>query len=64
MRDWDDYLPLVEFALNSSYREAIQSTPLRMNRIMVPCNLFQVLLHDSQRPASELTSWMGISQYE
>jgi hypothetical protein len=52
MRDWDEYSPGVEFALNSAYHEAIQSTPFRMNRITVPCNPFQVLLRDSQQPAS------------
>jgi hypothetical protein len=42
MSDRDDMLPLVEFAMNSSYHEALRSTPFRMNRITLPANPFDV----------------------
>ena len=42
-RDWNEYLPFIEFALNSSYHETIQCTPFQLNRIVVPKNPFGVL---------------------
>ena len=73
--DWDDYLPLVEFALNSAYHKTLDSTPFKMNRISVPRNPFEVLLKSNTGPDDEgdiakkdelpLTSvqrWMGMSK--
>jgi hypothetical protein len=59
--DWDDMLPLVEFAMNSSYHEAIRSTPFKINRITLPANPFDVLLHSSQQSSTETTGWLGLS---
>ena len=61
MKDWDDYLPLVEYALNSAYHDAIQSTPFRMNRITIPANPWEVLVHNSRDCSTELSGWMGVS---
>jgi hypothetical protein len=53
-----DSLSSVEFALNSSFHEAINSTPFRMNRISLLLNPFDVLLHNT-RPTTEQASWLG-----
>jgi hypothetical protein len=57
MHDWHEYLPLVEFALNSAYHEAIQTTPYRMNRITVPSTPFETLLERSQTVSTEVGSF-------
>lgn len=61
MDDWDEMLPLIEFALNSSYHDSIQSTPFRMNRLTLPANPFDVLLAKSQEQSTELSGWMGLT---
>ena len=66
LTDWDDYLPFIEFALNSSYVPAIGTTPLRMNRVNAPRNPFTELVQASKgagptTPSSGLYSWMGSS---
>lgn len=62
-RDWDEFLPFIEFALNSSYHQSIQSTPFRMNRISLPRNPFDAVM--GRVPVmSELTSTMGVSTAE
>jgi transposase InsO family protein len=43
MKDWHLQLPLVEFAMNSAYHDAIHSTPFRMNRVSLPVNPFDAL---------------------
>ena len=57
MRDWDEMLPLVEFALNSCYHQAIRSSPFRMNRITLPANPLDVLLDNKRRLPSLLAGW-------
>ncbi len=64
MTDWDDYLPMVEFALNNSYHEAIQSTPFRMNRVSLPLNPFDALVRNAQPLSTELGAWMGASRVD
>jgi hypothetical protein len=44
LKDWDECPPLVEFALNSSYHDAIKTTPFLMNRIKVPAYPFKIFL--------------------
>jgi hypothetical protein len=61
MSDWDDMLPRIEFAMNSSYHEAIRSIPFRTNRITLPANPFHVSLHSSQQNSTETTDWLGLS---
>ena len=67
MSDWDDLLPLVEFAMNSAHHEAIKSTPFKMNRITFPANPFDVLLHHhaesplNQRAGSEFLPFVMVS---
>jgi predicted aspartyl protease len=62
-RNWDQFLPLIEFALNSSYHQSLQSTPFALNRITVPRNPFDALL--GLRPCtSELASTVGMSSYD
>jgi hypothetical protein len=66
-RDWPQYLPFIEFALNDMYRETIQSTAFRMNRICLPRNPFSALtqlVHGKIQPKSELSGWMGMSKIE
>jgi len=63
MSDWDEMLPLIEFALNSAHHEAIQSTPFRMNRICLPANPFDVLISNSQARTSEQAGWMGLTPF-
>jgi hypothetical protein len=61
LNNWDEYLPLVEFALNSSYHEAIKTTPFRMNRITIPANPFDVLLDHAWEASTEQAGWMGVT---
>ena len=63
LNDWDALLPLVEFALNSSYREAIRTTPFRMNRVTVPANPFAVLRDNQKQASSEQAGWMGTTTF-
>jgi hypothetical protein len=66
-RDWPLYLPFIEFALNDMYRESIQSTAFRMNRICLPRNPFAAIAPVVQGGIeldSELAAWMGISRLE
>lgn len=64
MADWDEMLPLVEFAMNSSYHEAIQTTPFKMNRITLPANPVEVLTRLRSESSTELASWVGMSEGE
>jgi hypothetical protein len=57
VHDWHEYLLLVEFALNSAYHDAIQTTPYRMNRITVPSTPFETLLEHSQTVSTEMGSF-------
>ena len=63
-KDWPDYLPYIEFALNDMYREATQSTAFRMNRITIPGNPFAAIAQAAGGGIeldTELSGWMGIS---
>ena len=60
MQDWDEVLPLVEFALNDSYHDAIQTTPFSMNRVTLPTNPFDCLLHRKSL-TTDTPGWMGSS---
>ena len=35
--DWDDWLPMAEFAINNAYHESIQNTPFVLNYGQQPC---------------------------
>ena len=64
LTDWDDYLPFIEFALNSSFVPAIGTTPFKLNRVNSPRNPFTELIQATKSdgttaPSSELCSWMG-----
>ena len=60
-KDWDQYLPFVEFAINSSHHEALGCSPFSLNRIRVPTDPFQILTGlDECR--SSLGHTMGVSQ--
>ena len=60
-KDWNEYLPYVEFAINGAYHEAIKATPFSLNRICIPRNPFNVLTGmDEMR--SPLAHTMGVSQ--
>jgi hypothetical protein len=63
MHDWHELLPLVEFALNSSYHEAIQSTPYRMNRITLPASPFETLVERSQTASTEMSRSFGLPSF-
>lgn len=50
----------MEFALNSSYHEAIKSTPYRMNQISLPAAPFESLLESAQTTSTEMNSSLGL----
>ena len=62
--DWDSYLPLVEFALNSAYHKSLESTPFQMNRVSIPKNPFEALLKPDSTDSIHTTCarWMGVSK--
>jgi hypothetical protein len=63
-RDWDEYLPFIEYALNDMYRQSTQSTAFRMNRITLPKNPFTAIsrmANGGSALSSELTTWLGQS---
>ena len=63
-RDWDDWLPFVEFAINSTYKESIKCTPFEMNRITMPRNPFDAMMAhviQGQTVNAETTTFMGIN---
>ena len=63
-KDWDIWLPFVEFAINSSYKDSIQCTPFSLNRITLPANpLEAVTKHviEGQSMIPETTVFMGQS---
>ncbi len=59
LKDWDDYLPLVEFALNSSYHPSLGTTPYHMNRISIPISPFESVLQRRIIASPALASSMG-----
>jgi RNase H-like domain found in reverse transcriptase/Reverse transcriptase (RNA-dependent DNA polymerase)/Integrase zinc binding domain/gag-polyprotein putative aspartyl protease len=66
-RDWPQYLPFIEFAFNDMYKDTIQTTAFRMNRITLPRNPFAAitqLAHGGKETGSELARWMGMSKVE
>ena len=60
-KDWDDFLPLIEFALNSSHHDALGCSPFSLNRIKVPKDPFQVL-NGLERCRSQLGHSVGVSK--
>jgi hypothetical protein len=66
LRDWDEYTPFIEFAMNDTYQASSDSTAFRMNRITLPRNPFSALLANSvsseDNPSTELASWVGMSK--
>jgi hypothetical protein len=67
LRDWNDKLPFIEFALNSTKKDSTGTTPFHMNRITIPKNPFQavvsnVALNTSIKRKSPITTWMGLSE--
>ena len=62
LTDWDDQLPWVEFALNSSFHDSIQSTPFALNRICLPRNPFDAVLDSDFLCQTPLSRSMGLSR--
>ena len=63
-KDWDEWLPFIEFAINSTYKESIQCTPFDMNRITLPRNPFDAMMAhviQGQTVNAETTTFMGIN---
>ena len=48
-KDWNRLLPFIEFALNSSKKDATGTTPFHMNRVTVPKDPFQAVVSNSAR---------------
>jgi len=70
-RDWHLFLPFIEFALNSTWNAALQSTPYRMNRISMPRNPLERKLESTgikesvtHPQTSELTASVGSSKFK
>ena len=70
-RDWHLFLPFMEFALNSTWNAALQSTPYRMNRISMPRNPLERKLESTgikesvtHPQTSELTASVGSSKFK
>ena len=64
-RDWNDKLPFVEFALNSSKKDSIGTTPFHMNRVTIPRDPFKTVVSNMAQhylPKSPTTTWMGMSE--
>ena len=61
-RDWVQWLPFVEFAINNTYREKTKCTAYQMNRVTLPRNpaesVRDYLLGDKAL-RSDSTTWMG-----
>ena len=67
LTDWDQWLPHIEFALNSAYHDALGCSPFELNRISVPLNPFQALLASKsldvpQPKCPGVTSWLGVGK--
>lgn len=66
-RDWDEFLPFIEYALNSTYHQSTQSTAFRMNRVTLPQNPFEAVVGNLKtnsgmnHATSEMASWIGMS---
>lgn len=63
--DWSRWLPLVEFAINNSYHDAIGCTPFSLNRLTQPLNPMQALLARKapSSPAAEQTAVQARANY-
>ena len=70
LRDWNEHLPFVEYALNSACNASLQSTPFRMDRFTVPLDPFQALIDREPEaeeeavpaPRSPMAHWLGSSR--
>ncbi len=62
MKDWDEHLPLIEFALNAAYHEALGTSPFALNRVCVPRNPFQVLIGEEQPVCKGTPRTLGMSK--
>ena len=63
-KDWDHWLPFMEFAINNSYKESIQCTPFSLNRITMPSNPLETITKhviEGQSMVPESTVFMGHS---
>ena len=63
-KDWDDFTPLIEFAVNDMHNESTQCSAFSMNRICMPRNPFNALLEhvvDGTPLVSQTTTFMGNS---
>ena len=64
-RDWNESLPFIEFAMNDMYHPSTQSSAFRMNRITLPRNPFDAVMHRNDgglELSSEVTTFMGTSK--
>ena len=65
--DWDDHVPLLEFAFNSMYHKSSQSTSFAMNRICLPRNPFTALtqvVNGKRMPKSDSVRSLGMPNLE
>jgi hypothetical protein len=66
-KDWDDWLPFIEFAVNNAFNESTQCSAFSMNRITMPRNPFDgVISHllKGQPMQSQTTTFMGSSEVQ
>ena len=66
-KDWDDWLPFIEFAVNNAFNESTQCSAFSMNRITLPRNPFDgVISHllKGQPMQSQTTTFMGNSEIQ
>jgi hypothetical protein len=64
-KDWDEYTPFIEFAVNDMHNESTQCSAFSMNRISMPRNPFNAVLEhvvDGKPLTSQCTTFMGNSQ--
>jgi hypothetical protein len=66
-RNWNSKIPFIEFALNSSKKDATGTTPFHMNRVTIPRNPFQAVLSNvahnkGLKAKSPMTTWMGLKE--
>ena len=66
-KDWDDWLPFIEFAVNNAFNESTQCSAFSMNRITMPRNPFDgVITHliKGQPMLNQTTTFMGTSDIQ
>ena len=65
-KNWDDFTPFIEFAVNDMYNDSTQCSAFSMNRISMPRNPFNAFLEHlaGDKPfVSQTTTYMGTSAF-